>query len=32
MHAAQSKTEATENVILSVDVAGPRTQEAPVGS
>ena len=31
-HAAQSKTVATEMVILGVDEAGIRTQVAPVGS
>ena len=30
--AAQSKAVATENVILGVDVAGPRKQVTPVGS
>ena len=31
-YSAQSKAVATENVILGVDVAGPRKQVAPVGS
>jgi len=31
-YAAQSKTEATEMVILGVDITGPRIQVAPVGS
>ncbi len=31
-YAAQSNTEATERVILGVDVAGIRSQVAPVGS
>ncbi len=31
-YAAQSKTEATEMVILGVDITGPRTQAAPAGS
>ncbi len=32
MYTAQSKAEATEMVILGVDMAGPRIQVAPVGS
>ncbi len=31
-YAAQSKTEATEMVILGEDTTGPRIQVAPVGS
>ena len=32
VHAAQSKTGATESVNLGVDITRPRTQVAPVGS